>query len=133
VFSHPRYGQLRAMHLSPREIDHLQLAQVGQLAQKRLARGLRLNHPEAVALISAQLMERIRDGENYVDLMSLGQRMLGTRQVRCNAFGARLFPSSRGLSGLGLGGGVWGRSVKSLTDGDQLVFGVPRCSPEFLK
>ena len=71
----------RAMHLSPREIDHLQLAQVGQLAQKRLARGLRLNHPEAVALISFQLMERIRDGDNYVELMSLGQRMLGTRQV----------------------------------------------------
>ena len=72
----------RGMKVSPRELDHLQLAQVGQLAQKRLARGLRLNHPEAVALISSQLMERIRDGENYVELMSLGQRMLGTRQVR---------------------------------------------------
>ena len=72
------------MHLTPREIDHLQLAQAGQLAQRRLARGLRLNHPEAVALISSQLMERIRDGCDYVELMSLGQKMLGTRQVRAH-------------------------------------------------
>ena len=71
----------RGLHLSPREVDHLQLAQAGQLAQRRLARGVRLNHPEATALIASQLMERIRDGWDYVDLMSLGQRMLGTRQV----------------------------------------------------
>ena len=45
----------RALHLSPREIDHLQLAQAGALAQKRLARGLRLNQPETVALISSQV------------------------------------------------------------------------------
>jgi len=71
----------RRLHLTPREIDHLQLAQAGQLAQRRLARGLRLNQPEAVALISSQLMERIRDGYDIFTLMSLGQRMLGRRQV----------------------------------------------------
>jgi hypothetical protein len=46
----------RAMHLSPRELDHLRLAQVGQLAQRRLARGRKLNHPETVGLISAQVL-----------------------------------------------------------------------------
>lgn len=72
----------RAMHLSPRELDHLRLSQVGQLAQRRLARGCRLNHPEAVALISSQMMEMIRDGAKPVsELMSIGQRLLGRRQV----------------------------------------------------
>ncbi|KAG8465083.1 hypothetical protein KFE25_012446 [Diacronema lutheri] len=71
----------RAMHLSPRELDHLRLAQVGQLAQRRLARGCRLNYPEAVALISAQMMEFIRDGEPVAELMTKGQRLLGRRQV----------------------------------------------------
>ena len=48
----------RKLHMTPREADHLQLAQAGFLAQRRLARGLRLNQPEAVALIASQLMER---------------------------------------------------------------------------
>ncbi|GAB5366867.1 hypothetical protein AAMO2058_001180700 [Amorphochlora amoebiformis] len=71
----------RFLHLSPRELDHLRLSEAGILAQRRLARGVKLNHPEAVALISAQLMERIRDGYDYVSLMELGKRMLGTNQV----------------------------------------------------
>jgi urease len=71
----------RAMHLSPRELDHLRLSQVGQLAQRRLARGVRLNHPEAVALISSQMMEFIRDGQPVSELMTAGQRLLGRRQV----------------------------------------------------
>ena len=50
--------QQRSMHLTPRELDHLRLAQAGQVAQRRLARGLRLNHPEAVALISSQVRAR---------------------------------------------------------------------------
>ena len=50
------------MHLSPRELDKLTLHQAGFLAQKRLARGVRLNHPEAVALIATVLLEFIRDG-----------------------------------------------------------------------
>lgn len=69
------------MHLTPREIDKLVLHQAGALAQKRLARGLRLNHPEAVALIAAVLLELIRDGRRVAELMDLGRRLLGRRQV----------------------------------------------------
>jgi urease subunit gamma/beta len=69
------------MHLSPREIDKLLLHQAGFLAQKRLARGLRLNHPEAVALIAAQLLEFIRDGRRVAELMGLGRTLLGRNQV----------------------------------------------------
>src|SRR5205823_9745339 len=53
----------------------------GFLAQKRLARGLRLNHPEAVALIAAQLLEFIRDGKSVAELMNLGRKFLGRNQV----------------------------------------------------
>lgn len=69
------------MRLTPREIDKLTLHQAGFLAQKRLARGLRLNHPEAAALLSAQLLELARDGGSVAELMDLGRRMLGRRQV----------------------------------------------------
>ncbi len=69
------------MHLSPREIDKLLLHNAGGVAQKRLARGLRLNYPESVALISAQLLEFIRDGRSVAELMDLGRRFLGRRQV----------------------------------------------------
>jgi urease subunit gamma/beta len=70
------------MHLNPREIDKLVLHQAGFLAQKRLARGLRLNHPEAVALIATQLLEFIRDGKKSVaELMNLGRQFLGHNQV----------------------------------------------------
>jgi urease subunit gamma/beta len=67
--------------LSPQELDKLILHQAGFLAQKRLARGTRLNHPEAVALIATQLLELIRDGRSVAELMDLGKRMLGRRQV----------------------------------------------------
>jgi len=69
------------MHLNPREIDKLILHQAGCLAQKRLARGLRLNHPEAVALIATQLLEFIRDGKSVAELMSMGRQFLGRNQV----------------------------------------------------
>jgi len=69
------------MHLSPREIDKLLLHNAGFLAQKRLARGVRLNHPESVALIATQLLEFIRDGKSVADLMDLGRRFLGRNQV----------------------------------------------------
>jgi urease subunit gamma/beta len=69
------------MHLTPREIDKLVLHQAGTLAQKRLARGLRLNHPEAVALIATQLLELIRDGRSVAELMDLGRRFLGRDDV----------------------------------------------------
>ncbi len=69
------------MHLTPREIDKLVLHQAGVVAQKRLARGLRLNYVEAVALIATQLLELIRDGRTVADLMDIGRRMLGRRDV----------------------------------------------------
>jgi urease subunit gamma/beta len=69
------------MHLSPHEFDKLSLRQAGDLAQRRLARGLRLNYPEAVALIAAQILEFIRDGRRVSELMDLGRRLLGREDV----------------------------------------------------
>src|SRR5277367_2518996 len=69
------------MHLAPREIEKLLLHNAGCLAQKRLARGVRLNYPESVALIAAQVLEFIRDGRSVAELMDLGRRLLGRRQV----------------------------------------------------
>jgi len=69
------------MHLTPHEIDKLTLHQAGVLAQKRLARGLRLNHPEAVALMATQILEFIRDGRPVAELMDLGRRLLGRLDV----------------------------------------------------
>lgn len=69
------------MHLTPRELDKLVLHQAGFLAQKRLARGVRLNHPEAVALIATQLLEFIRDGRTVAELMDLGRQLLGVEDV----------------------------------------------------
>ena len=71
------------MHLAPRERDKLLLAQVGMLAQRRLARGLRLIQPEAVGLIAFVILELIRDGKHSVaELMAVGRRLLGRRQVQ---------------------------------------------------
>ena len=60
------------MHLTPREIDKLLIFSAGELARKRRARGLKLNHPEAVALITAELLEGIRDGRSVSELMAFG-------------------------------------------------------------
>lgn len=69
------------MRLSPRELEKLVLHNAGFLAQKRLARGVRLNYPESVALIATQVLELIRDGRRVAQLMDLGRRLLGRRQV----------------------------------------------------
>ncbi|KAG6836900.1 Urease [Arthromyces matolae] len=70
------------MRLLPREQDKVLLHQVGFLAQKRLARGLRLNRSETIALIASQLQERIRDGKHSVsELMHHGKTLLGRRHV----------------------------------------------------
>ncbi len=69
------------MHLAPRDIDKLLLHNAGYLAQKRLARGVRLNHPETVALIATQLLEFIRDGRSVAELMDLGRQFIGRNQV----------------------------------------------------
>ncbi|KAI1378518.1 urease [Hypoxylon crocopeplum] len=70
------------MHLVPKELDKLVISQLGFLAQKRLARGVKLNHTEATALIANNLQELIRDGQHSVaDLMAIGSTMLGRRHV----------------------------------------------------
>ncbi|KAI1455757.1 urease [Annulohypoxylon moriforme] len=70
------------MHLVPKELDKLVISQLGFLAQKRLARGVKLNHTEATALIANNLQELIRDGQHTVaDLMAIGSTMLGRRHV----------------------------------------------------
>ncbi|KAK3945390.1 urease [Diplogelasinospora grovesii] len=70
------------MHLVPKELDKLVISQLGFIAQRRLARGVKLNHSEATALIASNLQELIRDGNHTVsDLMSLGATMLGRRHV----------------------------------------------------
>ncbi len=69
------------MFLSPQELDKLMLHQAGVVAQKRLARGRRLNYPEAVALIATQILELVRDGRSVAELMDLGKQLLGRRQV----------------------------------------------------
>jgi len=69
------------MHLTPYETDKLALHQAGFLAQKRLARGVLLNYPEAVALIATQVLEFIRDGRSVAELMDLGRQFLGRADV----------------------------------------------------
>ena len=64
------------MHLTPREIDKLLIFSAGELARKRLDRGLKLNHPEAVALITSQILELIRDGRTVAEIMSIGSTIL---------------------------------------------------------
>ncbi|MDL2355520.1 MAG: urease subunit gamma [Pseudomonadota bacterium] len=69
------------MDLTPREKDKLLIFTAGLLAERRLARGLKLNYPEAVALISAAIMEGARDGKTVAQLMSEGATILTRAQV----------------------------------------------------
>ena len=64
------------MRLTEREIDKLLIFTAADVARRRQARGLKLNHPEAIALITAEVLEGIRDGRSVADLMSLGARVL---------------------------------------------------------
>ena len=64
------------MELTPREKDKLLIFTAALLAERRRARGLKLNYPEAVALISAAVMEGARDGKSVAELMSEGRRVL---------------------------------------------------------
>ncbi len=64
------------MHLTPREQDKLLIFTAAELARRRRARGLRLNYPEAVALITAEILEGIRDGRSVSDLMAFGMTVL---------------------------------------------------------
>src|SRR5690242_935535 len=69
------------MLLSPHEQEKLLVHVAGQLAQQRRARGLRLNYPEAVALITSWVLERAREGRSVADLMAAGQRVLSREDV----------------------------------------------------
>jgi len=69
------------MHLTPREVDKLLIFSAGELARKRRARGLKLNHPEAVAFITSEILELIRDGHSVAEIMSLGAKILGVDDV----------------------------------------------------
>ncbi len=69
------------MHLTPREKDKLLIAMAAQVARRRLDRGLRLNHPEAVALISDYVVEGARDGRSVAELMRDGGTVLTAAQV----------------------------------------------------
>ncbi|MEZ5584525.1 MAG: urease subunit gamma [Candidatus Competibacteraceae bacterium] len=69
------------MELSPREKDKLLLFTAGLLAERRKARGLKLNYPEATAYISAAILEGARDGKTVADLMSYGRTLLSRDEV----------------------------------------------------
>ncbi|MFM7254653.1 MAG: urease subunit gamma [Betaproteobacteria bacterium] len=69
------------MDLTPREKDKLMLFAAGLLAERRRARGLKLNYPEAVAYLSLALMEAARDGRTVADLMGWGKTLLGRDDV----------------------------------------------------
>src|ERR1700676_5182041 len=69
------------MNLTPREKDKLLIAMAAMVARRRLERGVKLNHPEAVALISDFIMEGARDGRTVADLMEAGAHVVGRAQV----------------------------------------------------
>ena len=69
------------MHLTPREKDKLLVAMAAEVARKRLARGIKLNYPEAVALITDFVVEGAREGVSVADLMSEGATVLTRDQV----------------------------------------------------
>jgi urease subunit gamma len=69
------------MHLSPQERDKLLIFLAGELARARKGRGLKLNYPEAVALITSQLLEWARDGKTVAELMSAGRSVLTRADV----------------------------------------------------
>ena len=69
------------MHLTPREQEKLLIFVAAELARKRQARGLKLNYPEAVAIISAEILEAARDGKSVGDIMILGTKILHRRDL----------------------------------------------------
>lgn len=69
------------MRLSPREQEKLLIHVAADVARRRRERGLRLNHPEAIALITAELLEGARDGRTVSELMTLGKTVLAAQDV----------------------------------------------------
>jgi urease subunit gamma len=82
VASTPRIETwVSALMLSPRETDKLVIYQVAELARRRKARGLKLNFPESIALITEALLEAARDGKSVAEVIELGQQVLTREQV----------------------------------------------------
>ena len=69
------------MNLTPREKDKLLISMAAIVARKRLERGVKLNHPEAIALITDYVVEGARDGRSVADLMEAGAHVIGRGQV----------------------------------------------------
>lgn len=69
------------MQLTPREKDKLLIAMAAEVARKRLARGVKLNHPEAIALVTDFVVEGARDGRSVADLMEAGAHVVNREQV----------------------------------------------------
>ena len=69
------------MHLAPREIDKLLVFVAAEVARRRRARGLKLNYPEAMALITAEILEGARDGQSVAELMRYGKQILRRDEV----------------------------------------------------
>ena len=69
------------MNLTPREKDKLLVAMAAEVARKRLSRGVKLNHPEAIALITDYVVEGARDGRSVAELMSAGAHVVSREQV----------------------------------------------------
>jgi urease subunit gamma len=69
------------MHLTPREKDKLMIATAAMVARRRLERGVKLNHPETIALITDFVVEGARDGRSVADLMEAGARVVSRAQV----------------------------------------------------
>ena len=69
------------MQLTPREKDKLLVSMAAEVARKRLARGVKLNHPEAIALVTDFVVEGARDGRTVADLMEAGAHVIKREQV----------------------------------------------------
>jgi urease gamma subunit len=69
------------MHLTPREIEKLLIFTAADVARRRQQRGLKLNYPEAIALITAEILEGVRDGRSVADLMQYGATILSRDDV----------------------------------------------------
>ena len=69
------------MHLTPREIEKLMVFTAGEVARRRRERGLKLNYPEAVALITSDILEEIRNGKTVAELMKIGRTILTSDDV----------------------------------------------------
>ncbi|MBI2555409.1 MAG: urease subunit gamma [Candidatus Rokubacteria bacterium] len=72
------------MHLTPREQEKLLIFTAAEVARRRRARGLRLNYPEALAIITAEVLEGIRDGRTVSELMANGVKILSREHQACD-------------------------------------------------